>query len=137
MCARMLTGVVMSPSLAFSINGACLDSVGGSGFGCRPHIQRAQHHACQNLSVHYIKFVVECACSAVQEGQAGDGGMVYSWAQHRLCLYLGELRQHLPRISEGCVPARPAPNSSDVAHHMGYTEYVYIQIYAACFTGQA
>ena len=49
-------------------------------------------------------FPSDGACSAVQEGQTGDGGMVYSWAQHRLCLYLGELRQHLPRISEGYVP---------------------------------
>ena len=54
--------------------------------------------------------------------------MVYSWAQHRLCLYLGELRQHLPRISEGCVPPLLCQNSSDVVLHMGCAGYSYMNV---------
>ncbi|KAK9811427.1 hypothetical protein WJX72_003806 [[Myrmecia] bisecta] len=39
--------------------------------------------------------------SSNQEQQSSDGGLVYSWAEHRVCLYLAALRRHLPRISEG------------------------------------
>ena len=37
----------------------------------------------------------------VQDGETQDGGLVFSWAEHRVCLYLAALRQHLPRITEG------------------------------------
>lgn len=36
----------------------------------------------------------------VQEGDH-DGGLLFSWAEHRICLYLEALRRHLPRITEG------------------------------------
>ena len=36
----------------------------------------------------------------LQEGEQ-DGGLVFSWAEHRICLYLEALREHLPRITEG------------------------------------
>ena len=36
-----------------------------------------------------------------QDGESQDGGLVFSWAEHRVCLYLEALRRHLPRITEG------------------------------------
>ena len=36
-----------------------------------------------------------------QEAQGSDGGLVYSWADHRVDLYLASLQRHLPRITEG------------------------------------
>ena len=36
-----------------------------------------------------------------QDGESQDGGLVFSWAEHRVCLYLQALRQHLPGITEG------------------------------------
>ena len=37
----------------------------------------------------------------MQEAAGGDGGLVYSWAGHRVSLYLAALGRHLPRIGEG------------------------------------
>ena len=76
----------------------------GQGFG--HHVQLGPAlpwpaSLCRPVHISNPKAQLDGACSDVQDGQAGDGGLVYSWAQHRLCLYLGELRQHLPRISEG------------------------------------
>lgn len=41
--------------------------------------------------------------AASASGGAGepDGGILYSWAHHRICLYVDTIRQHLPRIPEG------------------------------------
>ena len=42
------------------------------------------------------------ACTMQDEkSSGGDGGLLFSWAEHRLTLYLGLLRDHLPRITEG------------------------------------
>ncbi|KAL3162063.1 hypothetical protein ABBQ38_009127 [Trebouxia sp. C0009 RCD-2024] len=38
---------------------------------------------------------------SAQDGESQDGGLVFSWAEHRVCLYLEALRQHLPGITEG------------------------------------
>lgn len=39
--------------------------------------------------------------NSIQDGESQDGGLVFSWAEHRVCLYLEALRRHLPRITEG------------------------------------
>lgn len=36
-----------------------------------------------------------------EKASGGDGGLLFSWAEHRLTLYLGLLRDHLPQITEG------------------------------------
>ncbi len=41
------------------------------------------------------------AVAWLQEHLTRDGGLVYSWAEHRVCMYLNALRQHLPAIAEG------------------------------------
>ncbi len=48
------------------------------------------HHTCTHQLYLYT-----------QDGESQDGGLVFSWAEHRVCLYLEALRRHLPRITEG------------------------------------
>lgn len=45
--------------------------------------------------------VLDASHNHMQDGESQDGGLVFSWAEHRVCLYLDALRRHLPRITEG------------------------------------
>ncbi|KAK9844283.1 hypothetical protein WJX74_000423 [Apatococcus lobatus] len=65
-----------------------------------------------DIIMQFRALFAEEALGQDEKSSGGDGGLLFSWAEHRLTLYLGLLRDHLPRITEG------GPLASVVEHTM-------------------